>query len=248
MNRTSIVRRDKRRHFPLVHSCLAILAVCLSLCAGCSRRTSDLEAELARLEQENEALKKELEEVVKLSKKLDELLKSYEEMAPQVTGIQNEIDATRDYISKIEALTPEGINERGRAELKLLIEEVMAAENERRLAEQQQWAEDLKDRHLDELAAFAHLSPEQKKKVTDCLQEEQEQVNDAYSQLAQGLARADDIKRAREDARIEKDKRIKSLLAADQYRKFKEWERQRDMFRAGINRRQQSPNSNQDDL
>lgn len=216
--------------------------------SGCSRGADSTEAELARLRKENQELKAQIDEFAKLSKQVDDLLKSHEDLAPQLSEIQNEVDATRDYMSKIEALTPKGINERGRAELKLLIEEVLAEQEQKQNVEQQQWAEDLRDRHMDELAAFAHLSPEQKEKVAKYLKDELDQVNSAYSQFAQGVARIEDVNRAREDARVEKHKKIRALLDADQYRKYKEWERQRDVFRAGINRRQQSPNANQDDL
>ena len=232
----------------LIAFVMAALGACLLIPSGCSRRSGRLEADLARLEKENRELRKQMEEVAQFSKKIEELLQAYDKIPPQITEIQNEINATRDYVSKIEALTPQGINERGRAELKLLIEEVIAEENQRRRTENQQWAEDLRQRHLDELAAMAHLSPEQKDEVSKYIKEEQDQVNKIYSELAQGLARFEDVKRAKEDARIEREKKVKSLLDPDQYRKYKDWERQRDMFNAGINRRQQSPNANQDDL
>ncbi|NOZ20538.1 MAG: hypothetical protein GXP25_05550 [Planctomycetes bacterium] len=227
---------------------LVAVAVCLSALSGCSRRTGELEAELARLQKENAELKKEIGKVVKLSSAIQEVLKSYEELAPQMDEIQREIDATRDYVSKIEALTPKGMNPRARAELKLLIEEVMAEEQQRRQAEQRRWAEDLWERHLDELVALAHLSPVQKKQIAQFMKEEQQQVRMAYSQLVQGTARVEDIDRAKENALATRDKKVKAILAPDQYKKYEDWKRERDMFRAGINRRQQSPNANQDDL
>jgi len=224
------------------------VAVCLSALPGCSRRADELEAELARLQKENAELKKEIEKVAKLSSAIEEVLKSYEELAPQMDDIQREIDSTRDYVSKIEALTPKGMNPRARAELKLLIEEVMAEDQQRRRTEQQQWAEDLWQRHLDELASLAHLSPDQKKKISQFMREEQQQVRLAYSQFVQGTARMEDIDRAKESALAERDKKVRAVLDPDQYKKYEDWERERDMFRAGINRRQQSPNANQDDL
>ena len=210
--------------------------------------TSKLHEELSRLRRENLELSQELGQVAQVSKKLDELLKSYDEIAPQVAGIQGEIDATRDYVSKIEALTPQGLNGRGRAELKLLIEEVIASERQRQREEAVQWADDLRERHLDELTSMAHLSPAQKKELAGLIREEQKQINGAYARFAQGLAREDDLRRAKEDARIERDRKVKELLAPDQYQKYAEWARQRDLYRAGINRRQQSTDTNQDDL
>ena len=201
---------------PLSAYVLAAFGICVFVPFGCSRRSDQLEVELARLQKENRERRRQLEEVAKLSEKMEGLLDSYDEMAPQISEIQSEIDSTRDYISKIEALTPAGINERGRAELKLLIEEVIAEDRQRRRAEHQEWAADLRQRHIDELASLAHLSPEQKGKLSGYLKQELEQVNSAYSQFAQGLARMEDIKRAKEDARIEKEKKVKSLLAPDQ--------------------------------
>ncbi|MEW6355640.1 MAG: hypothetical protein AB1696_04885 [Planctomycetota bacterium] len=126
---------------------------------------------MARLQKENAELRKELDKVATLSSAVQDVLKSYSELAPQMDEIQRDIDSTRDHVSKIEALAPQGMNDRARAELKLLIEEVMAEDMLRWQAEHQQWAENLWARHLDELAALAHLSPEQKKKIAQFLKE-----------------------------------------------------------------------------
>ena len=235
------------RTFPPIHLLVAV-ALCLTALSGCSRRTEELETQVAHLQKENAELKKELEKVAKLSSAIQDVLKSYEELTPQMDEIQREIDSTRDYVSKIEALTPKGMNKRARAELKLLIEEVMAEDQQRRRAEQQQWAQDMQGRHLDELAALAHLSPEQKGKVSQFIKEEQEQIRLAYSRFVQGTARVEDIQRAKDSAMAKRDKNVKSVLDPNQYKKYEDWKRQRDVFRAGINRRQQSPNANQDDL
>ena len=106
------------RTFPPIHLLVAV-ALCLTALSGCSRRTAELETQVARLQKENAELKKELEKVAKLSSAIQDVLKSYEELTPQMDEIQREIDSTRDYVSKIEALTPKGMNKRARAELKL---------------------------------------------------------------------------------------------------------------------------------
>jgi predicted RNase H-like nuclease (RuvC/YqgF family) len=225
----------------------------LSLCSaaalwGCgqSPREAELESKLAAAAEENDKLRQELETA---QKRMEQLVAANAALAPKVTQLENEIEAARRSLSRIAALTPDGMNDRMRAEIRRLVQEVLEADQEERAAQQREWIEDLRSRHLDELVAAAHLSPEQKEKLKVYEEEEREAIRAAYMSARMGGTPATALNKARDDARIEKEKKIKALLDPEQYSKYQEWKRQGvDPFRAGINRRQQAPNANQKDM
>jgi len=229
---------------PLIRA--ALMAVAILCAAGGCGRTRELQNEVNRLKAENQALQRELEKQIE---RVDALIASYDRMEPKLDEIENEIDTTRDSLSKLKALTSgDTMDERTRMELKALIREVVEETEEAERREQAQWGPDLFERHLDELASSARLTPEQKEKIEMYIRQEREQTRAAYISFAAGLSTAEDIRRAKDEARLEKEKKIKQLLAPDQFEKYKEWARERDLFRAGVNRRQQAPDADQDDL
>jgi len=224
---------------------LIICFILIGLIAGCGNRTAELEQEISRLRAENEALRRELD---KQTKRVNELLASYDSLLPKVDEIEEQIDATRRTLSNLSALSGQQMNERLRAELKTLIREVVEEREEARRLEQQEWGLDLRERYFDELAAEARLTPQQKDKIKLYMKQEREQVRAAYISYAAGLSTAEEVRRVVNEAKAQKEQKIKALLDEDQYKKYQEWARQRDIFRAGINRRQQAPNANEDDL
>jgi hypothetical protein len=219
-----------------------------ALLCGCGKadRTAELEARLAAATRENEALRKQLETD---GKRVEQAIAANASLAPKIAQLESELDAARRALSRITAVTADGMNERMREEVKRIVQEVLDAHQEERLAEQREWMDDLRSRHMDELVAAAHLSPEQKEKLKLYEEEEREALRTAYMKARERGLPMDATGKVREQAREERENKIKALLDADQYAKYAEWKRQEaDLYRFGINRRQQSPNANQKDM
>ncbi len=241
--RTSIPFSILRRAFPHVVVCALLLPGCGRLD---SKRVEDLEARLAASLQENDRLRQQLETD---RRRLEQLIAANQALAPKVAQLEREVEAARQSLSRIAAMSPDGMNERMRAEVRRMVQEVGEQFQEDRLAEQRAWMQDLRSRHMDELVASAHLSPAQKEKLKAYEEEEQQAIKTAYLQSRMGKPQAEPITRVRERIRQEKETKIRALLSPEQYALYVEWKRQEgDIFRSGLNRRQQSPNANQKDM
>jgi hypothetical protein len=221
--------------------------LCASGFLGCrDAKQAELERRLAAGQQENDRLRQQLDEE---RKRVDEALAANAALAPKVAQLEREVEAARRSLSRISALTPDGMSERMRAEVRRIIQEMQDTAEEERNAERRAWVDDLRSRHMDELVAAAHLSPEQKEKLQLYEEEEQQALRSAYMAARTSRAVAEPINKARERIRQEKEDKIRALLDADQFAKYLEWKRQEaDLFRSGLNRRQQSPNANQKDM
>jgi len=229
-----------------------IILWCIALCAaawlcGCrDAKHEDLEQRLATATQENERLRQQLEDE---RKQVERALAANAALAPKVAELEREVEAARRSVSRIAALTPDGMSDRMRAEVKRTVQEMLDANEEERRAEQRAWVDDLRSRHADELVAAAHLSPEQKEKLKLYEEEEQQALRTAYMNARTSPGATEPLSKVRERLRLEKEKKIQALLDPEQFAKYLEWKRQEaDLYRSGLNRRQQSPNANQKDM
>lgn len=215
--------------------------------SGCrDAKQVELKSRLATTTHENERLRQQLEEE---RRRVDQALAANAALAPKVERLEREVDEARRSLSRIAALTPDGMSERMRAEVKRIVQEMLDASEDERNAERRAWVEDLRSRHMDELVAAAHLSPEQKEKLKLYEEEEQQAIRAAYMNSRTNRITAEPMNKVRERLREEKETKIRALLDADQFAKYLEWKRQEvDMYRSGLNRRQQSPNANQKDM
>lgn len=227
--------------------CFLALGAAFSL-LGCgdSKRTTELQAQLAASIEENKKLHQELDA---MQKRLEQLMATNAALAPKVAQLEQQIDEAKRTLSRITALTPDGMSERLRAEVKRIIQESLDADREERIAEQRAWFEDLRSRHFDELVAAAHLSPEQKEKLKAYEEEEQRALRAAYMSARADSVRAEPIEKVRERLRMEKEQKIRAILTPEQFAQYQEWKRQgADIYRSGLNRRQQAPEANQKDM
>ena len=225
---------------------VAALCAAAGMCGCRDVKQEEMEKRLAAATQENERLRQQLAEE---QRRVEQALAANAALAPKIAQLEQEVEAARRSVSRIAALTPDGMSERMRAEVKRIVQEMLDATEEERNAERRAWVEDLRSRHMDELVAAAHLSPEQKEKLKLYEEEEQQALRTAYiTSRASGVA-AEPMNKVRDRLREEKEKKIRALLDAEQFAKYLEWKRQEaDVYRSGLNRRQQSPNANQKDM
>ena len=228
-------------------STFGLITLCVAGLMGCGdARRANLEQRLATSRQENDRLRQQLDEE---RKHVDQVLSANAALEPKVAQLEREVEAARRSLSRITALTPDGMSERMRAEVKRIVQEMQEASEEERNAERRAWVDDLRSRHMDELVAAAHLSPEQKEKLNLYEEEEQQGLRAAYMTARTNRTVTEPMNKVRERLRQEKENKIRALLDADQFAKYLEWKRQEaDLFRSGLNRRQQSPNANQKDM
>ena len=238
-------RGVKMGRLPVLLS-LAALCAAAGVCGCREAKQADQERRLAATTQDNERLRRELAEE---QRRLEQALAANAALAPKVAELEREAEAARRSLSRITALTPDGMSERMRAEVRRTVQEMLDAQEEERNAERRAWVDDLRSRHMDELVAAAHLSPEQKEKLKVFEEEEQEGIRAAYVNSRAGRMAVEPINQARGRLRVEKEQKIRALLDPEQFAKYLEWKRQEaDMYRSGLNRRQQSPNANQKDM